>query len=394
MKIGIFSCYKHHNYGSMLQSYATQMAVESLGYTAITANYTKPINYMTQSKLRYYYHKITNKDILCGKIRLVLSRIKEKKYPEVVSGRKIRDKYFDDFALNRFKVSENNSSRADLCSFAESCDAVIVGSDQLWNPINVEHDFYTLTFVPDRINKISYATSIGASVIPKYQIPTYREFLNKIDYISVREDNAAKIIKNLNINKNVNVVLDPTLLFDRQQWMTIQTESPVISDKYILCYFLGVNENHRKFARELQKVTGYKIVTLPHLDEFVVQDLKFGDISAYNVGPSEFINLIRNAEYICTDSFHGTCFSIINHKLFFTLNRYNSKNSQSTNSRIDSLLSMLGLLDRRINEFDSSSFDYLIKKSIDYSFVDEILTVKRKESISFLRNALENKGKY
>lgn len=390
MKIGIVSCYKHTNYGSMLQSYATQKAVEELGYDSVTMSYLKPINYMTQSRIRYYFHKITNKDIVKGKIRLLLSRQIEKNYPEVVEGRKNRDRYFEEFYKNRFNLSPMNDSRIQIVNFAESCDAMIVGSDQLWNPINVEHDFYTLTFVPDRIKKISYATSIGTSHIPQYQVETYKKFLNRVDYISVREKSGKEIIDNLGIEKKVEVVLDPTLLFDKKQWMCIQDERPVIEGKYILCYFLGVNAKHREFANDLKKYTGYKIIALQHLDEFVKNDLHFGDIHAYNVGPSEFINLIRNAEFVCTDSFHGSCFSIINHKRFFTLNRYSEANTQSTNTRIDSLFSITGLENRRVDlSYDKKDLKRMADATIDYASVDEKLGKERMKSLNFLKNALK-----
>lgn len=390
MRIGILSCYDHHNYGSMLQAYATQKIMEESGHEAITIAYLRPIKYMTQSKARYYFHKITNKDILTAKIRLVLSRQAEKKYPEVVSGRKVRAAYFEDFYRTHCNLSKLKVTREELSAFSETCDAIVVGSDQLWNPISVEHDFFTLTFVPDYIKKISYATSIGTTKIPGYQIETYKKFLKRFDSISVREKSGAEIILKLGIDKPATVVLDPTLLFTRQEWMSIQDEEPIIHEKYILCYFLGINEEHRKFADAIKRITGYRIVALQHLDEFVKKDLEFGDIRPYDVGPSEFINLIRNAEYVCTDSFHGACFSILNHKNFFSLNRYADTNTQSTNTRIDSLLSMTGLEGRRVDlEFDMLSIREKLRLEIDYDLVDARLEKERKRSRAFLKDALE-----
>lgn len=389
MKIGIASCYNHHNYGSMLQAYATQCIIEKLGHEAITIAYFKPIRYMTQSKARYYFHKLTNKDILIAKLRLILSRQTEKKYSDVVQGRKIRDKCFDDFYKLHFNLSDLKKNRKELSEFSELCDAIVVGSDQLWNPVNVEHNFFTLTFVPDDIKKISYATSIGTTRIPKYQINTYKYFLSRFSNISVREKSGAEIISKLGIDNPVTVVLDPTLMFTGQEWMAIQKKESIIKDKYILCYFLGINKEHRDFANEMKKNTGYKIVALQHLDEFVKYDLNFGDIRPYNIGPAEFINLIRNAEYVCTDSFHGSCFSILNHKNFFIMNRYSETNTQSTNTRINSLLSMTGLENRRIDlKFDTSYVKDKLELKIDYQAVDRKLEIERKKSKEFIENAL------
>ena len=393
MKVGILSCYNHKNYGSVLQSYATQRIVDKLGYDAVTIAYTKPINYMTQSKVKYYYHKITNMDILKGKIRLVLSRQNEKRYKDIVNGRRLRNQYFNRFVQKNFILTEMMENRKKLSDYSLSCDTILVGSDQLWNPINVEHDFYTLTFVPNEINKVSYATSIGTDNIPKYQMKTYKTFLDRIDSISVRETSGADIISGLGINKEVQVVLDPTLLFDRDEWMDIQTEKPLYNEKYIFCYFLGVNKDHRDFANGIKKLTGYKIIALQHLDEFVKEDMLFGDIKPYDIGPAEFINLVRNAEYVCTDSFHGTCFSIINHKDFFAFNRYVCSNTQSTNTRIDSLLTLTGLEDRRIvQSLDLSTIKSKMRKKINYADVDKKIQHERNKSLEFLKKALKGKS--
>lgn len=387
MKIGIVSCYSHHNYGSMLQAYATQMAIERLGYDAVTFAHMAPINYMTQSKIKCYLHKLSNKDIVSSKMRQYMAGHEMKKYPDIVDNKRKRDSLFDDFYKKHIHLSDLNKSREALTRFASTCDAVVVGSDMLWHPRNVEYDFATLTFVPDDIKKISYATSFGTTYIPKHLIKNYQIFLSRFNSLSVRETSGVDVIKKLGITQDVSVVLDPTLLFTGEEWASIQDEPPIINKKYILCYFLGVNKEHRNFANNLKSITGCPIVALQHLDEFVKEDLKFGDMKPYNVGPAEFLNLVQNAEYICTDSFHGTCFSILNHKKFFTLNRFSDLNSQSTNTRIDSLLSSLGLEDRRVG----SSLDNQWRKKIDYEEVDIILEKMRRESYEYLNDAVNKR---
>ena len=172
-----------------------------------------------------------------------------------------------------------------------------------------------------------------------------------------------------------------------QKWLQPKN----LKQKYIFCYFLGNNSDQRDFAKKLSEKTGYKIVTLPHMDEIIKTDFEFGDYKLYNIGPSEFINLIKNAEYVCTDSFHGTAFSIMNHKLFFSFGRYANNSKQSTNSRIQSLLNSLKISNRLCNANDS--IEDCIERKIDYSQVDESLEELRKYSRNYLTNAIENSVK-
>lgn len=389
MKVAIASCYYNHNYGSMLQAYATQEAIKRLGCDTKTLRCLSPIHYMTQSKFRYYFHKVTNKDILSRKIREYKGKQNLKKYPEIQKNIEIRNECFDNFYKSSFDLTELLSTRDEMHQYVSQVDAVVVGSDQLWNPVNVEHDFFTLTFVPDDVNMIAYATSIGTTNIPDYQTETYRNFLSRFDSIAVREKSAVDVIKKLGISKDVAQVLDPTLLLTGDEWLGIQQKEAIVKEKYILCYYLGVNQDHRKFAEKVKRLTGLEIVTLPHLDEFVEKDINFGDKQLFDIGPAEFVNLIRNAELVLTDSFHGSCFSILNHKKFITLNRFSNANSESTNTRLDSLLSMLGLLDRRCNGSENDeSIRSMLESDIDYEKVDRELQALRQDSITYLSNAL------
>lgn len=391
-KVGIVSCYSFHNYGSMLQAYATQSIIEKLGYEPVTFQCDSPKKYMPQSKFSYYIHKLKDVGRVKDKIRIAKSKQKVKnKYPDVLRQINLREQYFERFEKNFFKISQPNNSREDLTNLSKKFSAVVVGSDQLWSPVNYEFDYYTLSFVPDEVRKISYATSIGRTSIPQKLVKAYRDYLARFFAISVREYSAKELLKNIGI-ENVTVVLDPTLLLTGEDWMEIQKEEPIYQGDYIFCYFLGVNQKHREFVRKLKDKTGYRIITLRHCDEFVEQDEKFGDYAFYDVGPSEFVNLIRNAQFVCTDSFHGSCFSILNHKRFFTFNRYEDNDTQSTNTRIDSLLSLTGLEYRRLmtNELNKDITNSILE-SIDYEDVDKRLNIERKRSIGFLKDTLEGK---
>lgn len=383
-KVGIVSCYFKHNYGSMLQAYATQKILDDWKISNETINLRILDKEISKGKRKYYTNQIANFSFLKAKFGM----IKLKLYCKFANGnlRKnihIRDDKFEEFQ-EKFHLSKPYEKMEDICKEGNYTD-VLVGSDQLWLPVNVVADYYTLNFVPEDINKISLATSFGVSQIPeKYREP-YKIFLNRIQHLSVREEAGVKLVRELT-GKNVKLVCDPTLLFDKDEWMSIQDEEPIIKDKYIFCYFLGKTIEYRKFAERLKAKTGYKIVSLNHLDEYVKYSDKFADEAPYDIGPSEFLNLIRNAEFVCTDSFHGTVFSLIHHKKFFVFRRYPSKSKVSTNSRLDSLLNVVGLTERLLqgNE-DVSSW---IEKEIDYDAVDEKLEEFREESKEFLGGAL------
>ena len=181
------------------------------------------------------------------------------------------------------------------------------------------------------------------------------------------------------------MVVDPTLLFNGEEWEKLIPVEKIINEKYIFCYFLGKVTKYRDEVKKLAKKKNLKIVILPHLDDFVEYDETFGDYRLYDVDPAKFVNLIRNAEYVCTDSFHGTVFSLLNHKKFMTFNRFNEKSKNSRNSRIDSLCIQISIKDRRFNK---DIFD--IDKEIDYQEIDNKIEELRKKSKNFLEIALKN----
>jgi exopolysaccharide biosynthesis predicted pyruvyltransferase EpsI len=148
-----------------------------------------------------------------------------------------------------------------------------------------------------------------------------------------------------------------------------------------------MNGNHRKIAMKLAQKTGLKIVTTPFLDSFVKEDETFGDYRMFNVGPDDFVNLIRNAEYILTDSFHGSVFSIINHKKFVTFNRFDDNSKNSRNSRIDNLCNLMGIKNRRYCA--DADIVKMVTAEIDYIGIDDKLKNLRDKSLHFLKTALD-----
>lgn len=384
-KIGLVICYFHINYGSMLQAYATQYIFDKMGLPNDAVYCRDPHMYMSMSRAEYLFHKLTNKDLLIDKLKrsrrmLVQKALKTDFYEK----QNIRNKKFSEFSQTYFHVSRIYENRMDLMMDTNSYSAFVVGSDQLWSPANIDNDFYTLTFVPDEIPKIAYATSFGTTSVPKYQYQRAKEFLERFDAVSVREESGRRLVRQFT-GKDVPVVLDPTLLLERKDWEEFADQEPMIEGKYIFCYFLGNNRENRKFAKRLKEQTGYQIVALLHMDEFIPEDENFADIAPYDAGPKEFVNLIRNAEYVCTDSFHGTVFSVIFGRKFFVFNRYRESDRMSTNTRIDSLLNMLSLEDRRKKGAERTE---CLAENIDFTGAYEILEEKRRESLEYLQAAV------
>lgn len=383
-KVGIVSCYFKNNYGSMLQAYATKKILDNNNIPNETINIEGNIDFKNGKK-RYYLGQVFNISFIKSKFGMIKLKLYKKLVKDLEKNISIRDKKYDEFK-KEFNLSKPCKNYSNLSQMAEEkYSDIIVGSDQLWLPVNVVADYYTLNWVPDCINKISLATSFGVSIIPKKYKKLYKEFLSRIDYISVREENGCKLVKELS-NRDAKLLCDPTMLLTKEEWNEISTKEKIIKEKYILCYFLGKNINHIKFAQKLKKKTGYKIISLNHTDEYVKYNDIYADEKLYDIGPKEWINLIRNAEYICTDSFHGTVFSLINNRQFFTFERYNKNSKVSTNSRIYSLLKRLNLDERILN--GTEKIDDVLKYKIDFNNVNNKLEEFRNEAIKFLKDSL------
>ena len=328
-KVGIVSCYFKDNYGSMLQAYATKKILDKneIPNETINIKYNKDFK---NGKRKYYLSQITNFKFIKNKLGMVKLKIDKKLNKQLGKNIAIRTQKYKEFR-KEFNLSRSNNTFKDLTNQAkELYSDVIVGSDQLWLPVNVVADYYTLNWVPDEINKISYSTSFGFSSIPNKYVELYRNFL-------------------------------------------------------------GNNIDHRKFAERLRKKTGYKIVSLNHADEYVKYSDEFCDYAPFDIGPREWISLIENAEYVCTDSFHGTVFSILFNKMFFDFRRHNNKSKVSTNSRIDSLLDVAGISKERIL-VGNEDIDKVLTYKIDYNKVDENINKFREDSQKWLFDSISWKA--
>ena len=384
-KIGICVVIYNNNFGSMLQSYATMKILEEMNIDYEVIRYKKKY---TPLFILKSIPRVLNKNIWVDKKRVIQKKIGMMLHKDIKEANEERNKLFDEFRKKRFtKLAPFSYGYKQLKETGKKYDAYLVGSDQLWLPSGLATNFYNLMFVDENKLKISYASSFGVKEIPFYQVKRTKEYLNRIQYISTRENSGRDIVKKLT-GRDVPVVVDPTLLFNKDQWNNILENKKMYNEKYIFAYFLGSNKEHRDRVRKLAKDTNLKIVTIRHMDEYVEADNDFGDYAPYNVGPEEFVNLIRNAEYVCTDSFHGTVFSIINHKQFLIFNRYSESSKTSKNSRIESLCANLGLEKRRFRtDLDITE---AIKETIDYTEVDKKVEKMREKSKEYLKKAVDN----
>ncbi len=342
--VGVCIKYFHENYGGMLQAYATVAMLEKRGIDYELIRYKKQLTLMGIVK---GLPRLLNGILLNDKYEALLKKIGKKKHPEFKENDAIRMEAFKNFKEAYFtKLSPEYLGYNGLCKGAENYSAVITGSDQLWSPAGLPTNFYNLMFVPDEIRKISYASSFGVKDIPWYQKKRTAQFLKRIDYISMRENRGSEIVKELT-GREVPTILDPVFNFDKNEWDKMIPVKKEIKEPYIFAYFLGNNAEYRESIKKAARELNCKIVALRHLDQYVEEDENFGDIALYDVGPDKFLNLLRNAEYVCTDSFHGSCFSIINQKKFVIFNRYHEGYKYSKNSRIETLCTNLGLEGRR-----------------------------------------------
>lgn len=377
--------YDYHDYGGMLQAFASQWALLKNGIDAEAIDFDNLKGDIAKRKWKYFLSNLMDLTIVKEKSRIINKILREKLYKPFRAKMALRDAAFEKFCHENFRVTKKFESWEELEKGCRDFDAVIVGSDQLWLPSNVAGDYYTLNFVPDDVKKVAYATSFGVGEIPQKMRNQYTNFLNRINYLSARETSGQSIIKEIT-GKEVPLVCDPTMLLEMEDWDSFSKNKPVVNEDYVFCYFMGDNPEQRSFVKRLAKEKNCSIVALLHLDQYISSDEKYIDYAPYNIDPPDFVNLVKNAKYVCTDSFHGTVFSIIFSKDFFTFKRFNKKASLSTNTRLISLLNKLGLNDRLYDGSEKVDGDLTI---CNYDQIQNDLKIFREESINYFISSIE-----
>lgn len=338
-KIGIVTLWGNHNYGNRLQNYAVERLIGSLGFEPRTI-VIKDLN---------------SRNHLLHSIKV---RISEKiKNPQMA----VRKKAFDVF---------NNTyiHPIDMIEQIE-CSALICGSDQIWNYTFPEFSSEMfLSFAKGR-QTISLSASFGVSTIPDEKRTFYSEMIRSLDYISVREEQGAKLVKSLS-GRDATVLVDPTMALGEKEWTRLVDGMERPLEPYVFTYFLGrhPNELNKRITNELgyKKVISFNNQAVP---------------SYYAASPLDFVSMIAGSSAVITDSFHGAVFSIIFDKPFVVFDRSTMERSMS--SRLDTLLRKFHLERNHISNI--ISFADCINGG---STAALIIKEEQKKAIDFLENAL------
>ena len=340
-KIGIFTLNGNNNYGNKLQNYALKKVIESQGFKVYTL-WPETFKKRIKRYLLYIFYFVS-----CKKRRLNFIKF----------NKRLNLKYL----LNKSKFNKY--------------DYVVVGSDQVWN---TDFSSFTIDYLLPFCNeqkRIAYAASFGISYINKKYSINFEHELKKFRYISVRENDALNIIKKIDSDLTVEVVLDPTMLLDTEEWKKIMKKPKQnVPEKYILCYHLGELPLNCKYAIEKYSLE----------NNFEIMNILDKKNPFYDCGPSEFLYLVKNASLIVTDSFHSCVFSFLFNKPFLVFER--SDENKNMNSRIDTLLEKFRLVNCRFN-------GQITDENLNHNYTDayKILEMERQKSKDFLERALNLK---
>ena len=367
MKIGIVTFHYAHNFGALLQTYALQTKLQQMGHEVYIINYIVPRIYENYSLLSIdRKNKSFLKKIKARIIKIITIPLRYKKYIK-----------FKNFIKSNLNLTRKYKDEEDLQKNFPKYDIYITGSDQVWNTeiVGFLSDVYTLNFGDEKIRRVSYAASIGKNEVQEKELKEFKEKLKMLDKISVREQTAKKILSKV-LDKKIEVVLDPTLLIEREKWdEIIKNYSNVPNQKYILAYRVAKNQEYINTVNYIAKMLNLKVIHFNKKDD-INEVLRVEE----NVNPFEFVNLIKNAEFIITNSFHATVFSSIYHKKFVVIP--NSK----TGNRVTNLLEKIGLENHVIyslEEFKTKD----MKELDDYENVDNKLKQEQKQSLKFLEES-------
>lgn len=366
MKIAIITLVGHFNYGNRLQNYALQKFISN--YAEITETLWYEENYLPKIK-RNKLDKMYLKNILKFILNWKGAREKEGIYVEECI-RQYNIKKFSDKYINIKHINKIDEKINDIY------DYFIVGSDQIWNPYYIGHFKEKFLQFASFEKRIAYAASFGITNIPIEKKMFFKKALLNMRKISVRENEGKKIIKDL-IDREVPVLVDPTLILKKEEWQKIEMVPEWYNgEKYILTYFIGKPSS---IIKDIVKKNNWKIYNLMDKNNFKL----------YTSRVEEFVYLIDHAELVITDSFHASVFSILMNTPFLVVNRQ-IKGEADMTSRINTLMKLFGYQDRYIinGKCDLSDKDIL---NMDFSNVKTIQEREKKRSKDFLEKALNLK---
>lgn len=373
-KIGIVTLYhNNNNYGGQLQAYAMQKLFTTDNSEA------RLISFEVRSE-KYILKRIWD----LGPVKFVMNSCRKMAFRKFVKRNPIRSQY--GLRLERFKIFGDGISHTKLYSEKnigmanESFDVFVCGSDQVWNP-GWWNDILLLRFAHKP--KYAYAASIGREVLGNNHAGTLRKALRDFKAVSVRERQAKELLQKI-LEIDIPLVLDPTLLLSREEWGRLASR-PQYVGRYALLYMLGDDWDMKKEIYTKCKSLGVRVIEIAlEKDLYYSTQMKYADLFICDAGPSQWLGWILNADYVFTDSFHGTVFSVIFERTFWCFMSGRESNRKNINSRLYSFLTLAGLSERLIyrgelvNRFKEQS-------GIDYKAVQENLQPYRDSSLEFIK---------
>lgn len=365
-KVGILTFHRATNYGACLQAFALKKYLEQKKCDC------EIINYKCDAIENFYNKVYLKDDSLKTKIKKIITWPIQKK----------RNKKFKEF-IEKELLNNNlvEISRENVSSINSKYDLFIVGSDQVWSPLCTNGDrTFLLDFVDDNYKKASYAACLGVVNKKFLENDEVRKLLNEFNSISVREKTSVDILKqHMKEDKSsrISVSLDPTFLLKKEQWNELIGER-IDNDKYIFVYSLSMPKEIIDYANNLSVKTGFKIIYFTLDNLFTMKNRK----NTVTGTPIEFLNYLKNAEYVVTNSFHGTAFSIILNKDFFVLKNSNPKHD---NSRLENVMNEFGLSNRLLA---ANNFIYPLEK-INFNNINENMDKLRESSLTYIDELLK-----
>lgn len=368
MRIKTITCHDVYNSGASLQAYALMKYLQNNGHEVEIIDY-KPDYLSNHYKLSAVCNPKYEKNLILKYVYLAL------KLPQRILALRSKRKY-DDFRNNYLNITKKRYySNEELKSMVPEADVYICGSDQIWNSKfqNGKDSAFYLDFVPEGKTRASYAASFAIEEIDKELKEITKKRIDKLDYIGVREISALNILENLGIDKGIQV-MDPVFLLSKKEWnnMTYEVDK---KESYIFVYDFDGNILIKEISMKIAKENNLKIYTPYKCD--------YSDKVITNMGPIDFISYIKNAEFIISNSFHGTAFSIIFEKQFVVANR-----KEAINTRMTDLLSILKIENRLISE--DYNFSNIIKK-INYDEVNKYVNNRLEISKMYLEKVISIK---
>ena len=372
--VGILTTFRQPNWGSVLQAYALQQIIDSFGHKSYIIDYIYPNEYHFARGKKKIKQTFRNR---LGKIkRSVLSKLSLRPHDMM--------HFLNKFIKYEMRVTKKFATHRALHNNPPKFDIYVSGSDQIWNPNTMMGDMsYMFDFVVDK-PCFAYSSSFSCSEIHENMIDDYRKNLSRFKFISVRENNGVGIIKKL-LNKEVKVVLDPTLLISKETWLGFTKKAKIgpLPPKYILCYMLAYtynpNESMALLLEKIQNEYNMPVIFLKSRPSSFKGNI-FERSSFERNGIEEFLSLINKASIVISSSFHGVAFSLNFGKPLIALTAKNS------DDRIYSLMNNVGLLNNLV--YTDEVCETNLNPYYNVNKEQSVLQTLRNNSLIFLQNSL------